>query len=214
MFLVLGEELARPIGKKLVSSATLEMHYASFFSAKALTLVHRLVHQYYTSYKNVVKLFVSDDIAALQKKEITKSKKSLFQRFSIQNSTFNIQHSTEGGQQLVVFPDVWTMKSFLGSQELPVGTVILNATSTQQQKDKARRGIKMGHISTLCCTYSQIFQDRKDLKHILLIDQHQRYYKNQQDPRYDAVEVVKQMAVLYGAELVLHGMNIFADVET
>ncbi|MBP6911163.1 hypothetical protein KBC03_06320 [Patescibacteria group bacterium] len=69
----------------------------------------------------------------------------------------------------------------------------------------------MGQIHTLLCTYSQIFQDRKNLKNITLIDSHQRYYKNQQDPRYDTREVVKKMAEFYGAKLDIQGIDIFAE---
>lgn len=69
----------------------------------------------------------------------------------------------------------------------------------------------MGHISSLHCTYSQLFQDWKSLKSIILVDSHQRYYKNQQDPRYDTREVVKKMAEIYGAELVMQGIDIFAE---
>ena len=44
-----------------------------------------------------------------------------------------------------------------------------------------------------------MFQDWKNLKHIKLIDTHQRYYKNQQDPRYDSREIVKKMSEMYNA---------------
>ena len=67
----------------------------------------------------------------------------------------------------------------------------------------------MGHINTLICTYSQIFQDRKELKSVVLVDSHQRYYKNQQDPRYDTREAVKQMAQIYGASLQMTGVQVF-----
>lgn len=56
---------------------------------------------------------------------------------------------------------------------------------------------------TLVCTPSQMFQDWADLKSIVLLDQHKRRYKSQQDPRYDAVRVAQIWAKKAGAELVM-----------
>lgn len=187
MFLVLGENIARKSDKeKFFITEELTEHHKSFFSKQTIELIHWFVHQYYTSYKNVVKMFVSGELADLFKKEISVKKKI--------------------EQSLVVFPDVWTMDNYLKGQEKSItklNYVLLNSTSTQQQKDKAWRGIKMGHIQTLYCTPSEVFQDRKDLKNITIIDSHQWYYKNQQDPRYDTREFVKKMAEMYGAQLTL-----------
>lgn len=161
---------------------TLELHHKQFFSKKTVQLIHRLVHEYYTSYKNVVKLFVTGELADLFKKQISLKKKV--------------------EQKLIVYPDVRTMENLASSTDITEkGVAVLTSTSTQLQKDKVRRGIKMGHIHTLLCTYSQIFQDRKDLKHITIYDSHQRYYKSQQDPRYDTRVVLKQMAEMHNAEL-------------
>lgn len=68
-----------------------------------------MVHEYYTSYKNVVKLFVTGELADLFKKEITVKKKPFFQKTAGHTDIEEqLEHSTEG-QQLIVFPDVWTM---------------------------------------------------------------------------------------------------------
>lgn len=194
MFLVLGENIARKSDKEKFSLAEeLTEHHKGFFSKQAIELIHWLVRQYYTSYKNVIKIFVSGELADLFKKEIAVKKKV--------------------EQSLIVFPDVRTMDNYLKKEEKNISElnyVILNSTSTQQQKDKARRWIKMGHIHTLLCTPSEVFQDRKDLKYITLMDSHQWYYKNQQDPRYDTREFIKKMAEIYGAELTLKWVNIFA----
>jgi len=192
MFLVLGENTSWNVDKNKFSlSEELTVNYKGFFSKKTVELVHWLTHEYYTSYKNVVKLFVTGELADLFKKEIAAKKKV--------------------EQALIVYPDVRTMENLAKTVDISdKGVAVLNGTSTQVQKDRARRGIKMWTIHTLLCTHSQIFQDRKNLTHVTLIDSHQWYYKSQQDPRYDAREIVKKMGEQHEAHLTILGINIFA----
>lgn len=192
MFLALGDEVVRNSDKtKYRIAEKLSVHHKDFLGKEAVEMIHRMTHEYYTSYKNVVKLFVTGELADLFKKEIATKKKV--------------------EQTLIVYPDVRTMENTMGATDpSDKGVVILNGTSTQVQQDKAWRGIKTGHIHTLHCTYSQIFQDRKNLQNITLIDSHQRYYKNQQDPRYDTREVLDKMAALYEAKIDKKGLKIFA----
>lgn len=191
MFLVLGETLKRGNDeKKNMITEELEVHHKKFLSGQTISLIHRMVHQYYTSYKNVVKLFVTGELSDLFTREISVKKKA--------------------EQSLYVYPDARTMENLPKPAGLdPKTTAVLTGTSTQVQQDKIRRGIKMGHIHTLLCTYSQIFQDRKDLKRITIYDSHQRYYKNQQDPRYDTREVLRQLAKIHNVELRDEGVHIF-----
>lgn len=72
---------------------------------------------------------------------------------------------------------------------------------TYQQKIVSYRNIKYGVINTLICTHSQIFQDRKSLNKILIIDPHKRYYKNTHNPKYNTLSVATYMADLYHADL-------------
>lgn len=192
MYVALGDETTRKVDKdKFLLSDRVDEYYPNFFSKKTLTLIHRLVHEYYTSYKNVVKLFVTGEVADLFNKEIKTKKKA--------------------EQKLVVFPDVRTMDNHIKTNPAYNSLkeyVILNGTSTQVQKDKARRGIKTGQIQTLFCTPSQLFQDRKNLTEISLIDTHQRYYKSQQDPRYDTREICKKLAEIHKATLNTTGIQI------
>jgi len=55
--------------------------------------------------------------------------------------------------------------------------------------------------SVIICTYAEIFQDFYDLKKIIFVDPHKRYYANQQDPRYKVGEVIEEMKKIYGAEV-------------
>lgn len=85
-----------------------------------MELIHWLTHTYYSSYKNVVKLFVPGEIADLFKKQVSTKKKV--------------------EQTLVVYPDVWTMENRAEqTQPTDKGVAVLNGTSTQQQKDKTWR---------------------------------------------------------------------------
>jgi len=56
------------------------------------------------------------------------------------------------------------------------------------------------------CTYAEIFQDFYDLKKIIFVDPHKRYYANQQDPRYKVGEVIEEMKKLYDAEMEIVGV--------
>jgi len=64
----------------------------------------------------------------------------------------------------------------------------------------------------LVCKPSQIFKDWYNLQSILLMDQHKRRYKNQQDPRYDATTVVKCLAEKTDAELIMTGAVLGIDM--
>jgi ribosomal protein S17 len=55
--------------------------------------------------------------------------------------------------------------------------------------------------SVIICTYAEIFQDFHNLKKIIFIDPHKRYYAHQQDPRYKVGDVLEEMKSLFGAEL-------------
>lgn len=125
MFLVLGENTSWNVDKNKFSlSEELTVNYKGFFSKKTVELVHWLTHEYYTSYKNVVKLFVTGELADLFKKEIAAKKKV--------------------EQALIVYPDVRTMENLAKTVDISdKGVAVLNGTSTQVQKDRARRGIKM-----------------------------------------------------------------------
>ena len=60
--------------------------------------------------------------------------------------------------------------------------------------------------SVIICTYAEIFQDFYDLKKIIFVDPHKRYYANQQDPRYKVGDVIEEMKKLYNAEVEIVGV--------
>lgn len=200
----LGEQIFFPelITKKIsFHNSEVTISVSRFLSKTTLELVHRMVQHRYSTYKNVLKLRIPDEITPLLTKKPKRVVKPEFQKVVYDETTFQLTQEPGliAGQQLIVFPDLRTMStSSLSAHFLKAdGTIVLHGGSTTLQKTKAFRAVKHGLAHTLVCTYSQIFQDRKSLMHIVLVDPHKRYYKNQQDPRYDTVEVVKKMEQAY-----------------
>ncbi len=165
-----------------------------------------MVKTYYTTYKSVMRLFCTNAIEKLLEREgkvkILKNKK-----FEIWNSKFEIWKEW---QTLIVFPDLWTIFNMVPAERLNDKVIkpskeskwwnehiaFLSATQTEKQKDIHRWEIKKGMKSVIICTYAEIFQDFHDLKKIIFVDPHKRYYANQQDPRYKVGDVLAQIAKL------------------
>lgn len=78
---------------------------------------------------------------------------------------------------------------------------VLLSTNTQNQKDKSRWNIKQWNTNIIIATHSEIFQDYKNLKKIVIFYPHKWYYSNQQDPRYKTLAVVQKMSEIYKCEL-------------
>jgi primosomal protein N' len=80
-------------------------------------------------------------------------------------------------------------------------TINLISTDTQNRKDLNWRKIKKSTGGTIIATQSEVFQPFKNLKEILFVDPHKRYYNNQQDPRYSLPTVVQKMGEIYGVKV-------------
>ncbi|MDR2415087.1 MAG: hypothetical protein LBD75_00255 [Candidatus Peribacteria bacterium] len=169
---------------------------ATFFDAHLLAFLHRMVYQWYATYKSVMRYFVSMEIEQLLMRE----KKVKIENITIPNSS-ELQLDMEG-QQLFIFPDNWTRYTTLPEKYLQNTAFIhLVSTDTQNRKDIHRRTIKKSMTGVITATHSEVFQPYKHLKKIFLIDPHKWYYHNQQDPRYSLVSVVQRMGEEYGAEV-------------
>jgi len=171
---------------------------------QTLKLLHRMVYQRYSTYKNVTKLFLPEEVEKLIDKKITKKTK-----FSIPlikgdegGSILKQIHFSLKGQTLILFPDLRTLMN-LTTEEFRsqkwVDTLL--STNTQNQKDKSRRNIKSGNTNIVLATHSEIFQNYKDLQKIIIIRPHKRYYANQKDPRYKTLDVVKKLSEIRACEL-------------
>ncbi len=138
-----------------------------------------MVKQYFTTYKNVIKLFLPElNIEKLLKYKITKSEKS--------------------SQSLIIFPDLRTAYNNIDNN---IKNNIFYSWKTTISKLKLFWWIKKWKIKELYCTHSQIFQDRNNLKNITIYYPHRWYYKNQKDPRYNTKEIVKKLAEIHWAKL-------------
>jgi len=234
-FLALGENLAFAEQYQHLTTTQAELVYKEFLSAPALKLFHRMVETYYTTYKSVVRLFFADDIEKLLEREnklnkIAKNWQKLALLVTkIDQNKFNFASEW---QTLIVFPDLRTMFNSVPSERLNDkmikwwnlsewrndemikpskedkwwNVVTLLASDTQNQKDVHRWEIKKWMKSVILCTYAEIFQDFHDLKKIIFVDPHKRYYANQQDPRYKVGEVIEEMKKLYWVDIEIMGV--------
>lgn len=187
--------------------------------SRSIDLLHWFVNEWYTTYKNALPLWLYDieDIIKRQAKKKNEKWKMQnveckSQKIIFKNEKLLVSEEEIGGQQLVVFPDLWTLHNEVGWDKNEIFHLpqvsFLHGKSTKKQKSDAFLGIRDWSIGTLFCTYSQIFQDWQNLQQIILIDQHKRYYKNQQDPRYYVPTVLEKMAKIWNTELVKSGRSL------
>lgn len=204
-FLVLGENISFSEQYQHLTTTQAELVYKGFLSLPTLKLFHWMVEHHYTTYKSVVKLFVARDIQKLLERE------GKLKNWKIEKLKYEKE-----GQTLIVFPDLRTMTNSVGTMEqLNDGTmekwdswnvVTLLSGDTEKQKDVHRWEIKKWMKSVIICTYAEIFQDFNNLKKIIFVDPHKRYYAAQQDPRYKVGEVLAKMGELHGAEVKIVGV--------
>lgn len=215
---------------------TAEILYKQLLSPQTLGILHRFVHHWYTTYHKSLPLWLEneDAIGSFLKgapKKIPKPSKAA-KAADIPAEVSQFSRNTEHwklevvkmpgkGQQLVVIPDLRTLWAILPQdilhgtgtmQDLAQDIAILHGQSTDKQKRDAFWALKAGKKDLLVCTPSQIFQDRYDLESIILVDQHKRRYKNQQDPRYDAVTVVKYRAEKLWASLTMTWSELWTQL--
>lgn len=170
--------------------------YEKFFDAHFLAFLHRMVYQWYATYKSVMRYFISMEIEDLLMRE----RKSKMGNISFPDIP-NMQLDT-AGQNLFIFPDNWTRYTTLPKEWLQHTSLInLVSTDTQNRKDLHRWTIKKSMKGVIVATHSEVFQPYKNLKKIFLVDPHKWYYHNQQDPRYSLVSVAQRMGKEYGVPL-------------
>ncbi len=115
--LVLGEEIAWKEQHTKVWKSNLqpEVILPGLLSENSLTMVHRMVEHRFTTYKNVVPLWVGDVDELLKNapKLLSTGKRKKFKptynTFSIVKGKLNRSDEKKSGQQLIIFPDVRTM---------------------------------------------------------------------------------------------------------
>ena len=168
-----------------------------------IELLHRMVYQRYSTYKNVSKLFLPQEIDKLIDRKISKKifKNDNFNLLEIDILSEKIELNIDW-QILFVFPDLRTLINLTSSDIRNAKWVdLLVSTNTQNQKDKSRRNIKNWNTKIIFATHSEIFQNYKRLSKIIIIQPHKRYYSSQQDPRYKTFDVVKKLAEIWGCKI-------------
>lgn len=105
------------------------------------------------------------------------------------------------GQTLIIFPTVRSLHQHLQWWLMGLTwSVILHGQLHASARAKAFWDIKSWAVHTVYATYSQVFRDWNDLKKVIMIDQHARWYKNFQEPRYFAPTVIDYMEKIWWCE--------------
>ena len=205
-FLVLWENISFPeIYNTIYSSdKNFKKIYQSLLSDKTIELIHRMVYVRYTTYKNVIKYFLDQEVEKLISKEIKPNKKKKYYNTTLwkTNITINWNH-----QILIVFPDIRTYNSIIwkGKWEW----IFLYSLDTQNVKNTNRWKIKTWNENLIYSTSSEIFQNYSNLKEIFFIEPQKRYYAAQQDPRYKVGTVLEKIAEIYNSKItIINSENI------
>ncbi len=156
-------------------------HFSSILSTTILSFIHWFVGYHYTTYHNTIPLFLWWSIKQLIDKRPSRSTKQ---------SGKNLQ------QQVFVFPTVRALYTHL-PDALPASSILLTWSSTPVQKAKAYRGIKTWKITSVYCTFSQVFFDWLSLSRIVVHMVHAWQYKHQKDPRYYLPDITRELSSRY-----------------
>lgn len=208
-YIVLGTTIYRPHLYKITQAPaqlslcqTLTHNQSMQVSDHTLSLIHQLVYEYYTTYTNIIKLFIPSDISKLLAKsaKATKSKPQYHPIIKSDN-TLAISDQLQSGQQCIIMPDRWTIINYRDEWSYDLKECI-GSQHTSLQDIKWYWNLKCWLTSRIIATPAQCFWEFDQLTQIVVIDPHKRYYKSQQDPRYDIMRVAELMAHTYQCELI------------
>ncbi len=178
-----------------------EVVYTSLCSRKTLQCMHRFVGHWFTSYTNTVPLRLWSDLPALLKrrqKKLSSISRTRNAQFSPEGKVYFSATSPTTTQQLLVFPDIWTMHQQLPAKVFDQPWVVRrHSWLTSLQKATIFWWCKVGSIHTLISTPAGVFQDWSSLWAIMVIDGHKRRYKGAQDPRWRIPTVMDSFTQIY-----------------
>jgi primosomal protein N' (replication factor Y) len=111
-----------------------------------------------------------------------------------------------GKQAIVLVPEI-----FLTEHSIPRYTgmmdekyiAILHSRLTPAQKRETWKKIRFGDIKLIIGSRSALFAPAHDLGLVIIDEEHEWTYKNEQSPRYHAREVAEELCRNFGAKLVL-----------
>ena len=101
-------------------------------------------------------------------------------------------------QNLFIFPDLWSINCFVSNISWKYD--LLNVSWTVLSRYKFFLDVKTWKKKNIITTHAGIFQDWKNLKSIYIFEPYKWYFKNQQNPRYNTADVVKQIKFFYDVE--------------
>ncbi len=174
------EQYTKYVDKQLEKAEIIPLW--NLFSKQTIHLLHWFTQHRFCSYKKAIPLRVWD-IQELAKRKKSKKKKN------------------EWIQQLMIYPNLRSIHNDFSIEKLQTWYLLLHWQSTKKTKAEGYWHIQSWVNCSVVCTFSQMFQDWQNLTSISFMHQHMRYYKNQQDPRYHSLVVVKKMSELYNVSL-------------
>lgn len=196
---VLGSTVSRPCDYTL-NQTSLHLAESWLLSPQSMRLIHRIVREYYSSYRKVLPLWLTNDIESLLKRKTqTPSSASApwpHLIYSWSSRTRDSDHTP--WQQCLIFPDLWTIYSTIPkSIRTHKNVSICSSSMTEKQRNDARRAIKYNKNHIVLSTPAAFFHDRHQLSDMKVIDPHLRYYKNRQNPRYDVSIVIQKYLAIF-----------------
>ena len=208
-FLVLGEEVAFAEAYHFVQAKlTFTCVSAKFLSKNSLELLHWMVAEYYTSYKNVMRYFVPWDIVSLLAKwSVSGSLPKSLDTTGLDEKLLPFVLDPLVKRRLIVFPDLWSM-SMLASEAFrkQKGALVLSSWDAEPKQQKAFWSLHEGKTACVLCTHAEIFLPYKQLDQIIFVDPHTRYYANQQDPRYKTGDVLQKISEIWKCDIKMVGI--------
>lgn len=123
-FLVLWENISFPeVYNTLYSSdKDFTIIKKALISKETMNLIHRMVYERYSSYKNVMKFFIDSEIEKLLTKEIKQNKKA--KSFDIKIGKIQIKWDWKS-QTLIVFPDIRSYNNIVWEEKKTVNIPLL-----------------------------------------------------------------------------------------
>lgn len=196
--LILGDECAfSELQTAKVRRQQGEVLIPTLLSTRTITWATHLVQERYGTYHTVLPLFLGQDLmrhGAYVKAKKTSPALSTVLSYDVHQKKLSVSNTRIQGQQLIVFPDLWTMHQYVDDYLLEkTNWILMYGWLSTIQQTKLFRRIKTWAIQTVYTTHGCIFQDRPFLCKVIVIDAHKRWYKSSQDPRYRTPTVLKQL---------------------
>ncbi len=180
--------------------------HKQLFDKKTINFIHFLVKERFTTYKKIIPLFLPKKRSKyLILLDNYKNENTFNYEFDYKKWFFYKTTKIKNWQQLFVFPDLRTLynsfeKNILEDEK----TCIVHSNMTEKQKFTNFLKIKHWQKNLILSTFSNIFQDRKNLQEIHFVDPNQRYYSSFQDPRYKIHDVLNKISEIYNSQLLIH----------